>query len=168
MTTLSAPITISGSGIRIIGTRACTLRRANNTGGNLITITGASCALIGFVIDGNRANQTYTYNIGEVLVQGVKAEVRGLRVNNATSHGIRGAPGALALTIADNDVETVGDFGIFVNDVGGGTDPAYGLCENNTVIDFGISGDSGAISSVGIGIRSVFGGCELRATLCVK
>ena len=163
--TTTGAITITGNDTRLIGTRACILRRANGTAGNFITVSGASCSLIGFVIDGNRANQTYAYNVREVLLTGAKAEVRGLRVINAVSHGIGAVGGALACTIADNEVETVGDFGIFVDNNGGGTDPAYGLCQNNTVVDFGISGNGGATSSVGIGVRSLLGGWRISNNL---
>jgi hypothetical protein len=159
-------LTIAGNNTRLIGSRACTLRRADNTAGNFITITGASCALIGFVIDGNRANQTYAYNVREVLVQAAKAEIRGLRISNAISHGIGVVGGALQPTISDNEVETCGDFGIFVDNNGGGTDPAYGLCENNTVQDFGIAGGGGgATTSVGIGVRSLLGGWRISGNL---
>lgn len=159
-------LTIAGNNTRLIGSRACTLRRANSTAGNFITITGASCALIGFVIDGNRTNQTYAYNVREVLVQAAKAEILGLRINNAISHGIGAVGGALQPTISDNEIETCGDFGIFVDNNGGGTDPAYGLCENNTVQDFGIAGGGGGVTtSVGIGVRSLLGGWRISGNL---
>lgn len=159
-------VTMANNDQRIIGSRACVVKRKNGTAGNLITITGASCSLLGFVIDGNRTNQTYVYNVREVLIQGAKTEVRGLRVNNAISHGIGAVGGGLACVIADNEIETAGDFGIFVNDAGGGTDPAYGLCENNTVVEFGIEGAGGGASpSVGIGVRSVLGGWRITGNL---
>jgi len=152
-------VTMANNNQRIIGTRACTILHKASTAGNLFTITGASCSLIGFSLNGNRTNQTYAYNNREVLVQGVKAEIRGLRITNAQSMGIGVVGGGIAAVIADNDIETCGDFGIFVNSAGGGTDPAYGLCENNLVQDFGIEGGGGgATPSVGIGVRSVFGG----------
>lgn len=159
--TTSGLITISSNNTRIIGSKGSILRRANGTAGNFITITGASCALIGFTIDGNRANQTYSYNVGEVLSTAVSTEVRSLRILNAQSHGIRGADGALLMTIIDNEIQVCGDFGIFVNDTNTGTDPAYGICQGNTVIDFGLEGGGGATTSVGIGIRSSLGGWRI-------
>ena len=152
-------VTLANIGQRIIGTRQCIVKRKNSTPGNLITVTASDVSLIGFTIDGNSSNQTYAYNVREVLASGVKVEIRKLRVVNPMSMGIGLIGGALAPTIIENEVENAGDFGIFVNDAGGGTDPAYGICEGNTVIEFGIQGAGGGASpSVGIGIRSAIGG----------
>jgi hypothetical protein len=158
-TMLTGLVTMANTGQRIIGTRSCIIKRKNSTPGNLITVTAPDVSLIGFTIDGNSGNQTYAYNVREVLGSGVKIELRKLRVINAISMGIGLIGGALAPTIVENEVETSGDFGIFVNNAGGGTDPAYGICEGNTIIEFGIEGAGGGASpSVGIGIRSAIGG----------
>jgi hypothetical protein len=158
-TMLIGLVTMANVNQRIIGTRNCIIKRKNSTPGNLITVTASDVSLIGFVIDGNSSNQTYEYNVREVLVSNAKIEIRKLRVINAMSMGIGMIGGALAPTIVENEVENSGDFGIFVNNAGGGTDPAYGICEGNTVIEFGIQGaGGGASTSVGIGIRSAIGG----------
>jgi hypothetical protein len=155
-------VTMANVGQRIIGTRNCTIKRKNSTPGNFITVTASDVSLIGFTIDGNSSNQTYEYNVREVFGSGAKIEIRKLRVINAMSMGIGLIGGALAPTIVENEVENVGDFGIFVNNAGGGTDPAYGICEGNLVVEFGIQGaGGGASTSVGIGIRSAIGGWRI-------
>lgn len=158
-TMVTGLVTMSNSSQRIVGTKACVIRRKNATAGNLFTITGSDCALIGFTIDGNSSNQTYIYNNREILVSGAFSVLKDLRIYNAASMGIGVVPGAIAPMISNNDIQGVGDFGIFVNNAGGGTDPAYGVCENNTVVEFGLQGAGGGASpSVGIGIRSAIGG----------
>lgn len=159
-------VTMANNDQRIIGSRACTVKHKNNTAGNLFTITGASCSLIGFNIDGNSSNQVYNYNAREVLVFGAKTEIRALRITNAQSHGIGLVRGAQDAKIAENEIEYVGDFGIFVDNAGvSGNDPAYGLCENNTIVEYGIRGGGGATTSVGIGIRSALGGWRITGNL---
>lgn len=166
-TMLIGLVTMASNDQRVVGTHACTVKRKNATAGNLFTITGASCGLIGFNVEGNSSNQTYVYNSREVLVSGAKVELRGLRINNAMSHGIGIIKGGLQPVLAANEIETVGDFGIFVDgSAGSGSDPAYGVCEGNTVINFGIQGGGGgATTSVGIGIRSEIGGWRVAENL---
>lgn len=160
-------VTMANNDQRIIGSRACTVKHKNSTTGNLFTITGASCALIGFNIDGNSSNQAYSYNAREVLVSGAKAELRGLRITDAQSQGIGLIKGALACIVSDNEIERVGDFGIFIDGAAGsGSDPAYGVCKNNTVVDFGLQGGGGGVTtSVGIGLRSTVGGWRVTNNL---
>lgn len=166
-TMVITPVTMANNDQRIIGSRSTTIKRKASSAGNLITITGASCALLGFKIDGNSANQTYSYNGREVFVSGAKATVSGLRIDNPQSHGIGLIKGALAPIITDNEINNAGDCGIFVDgNAGTGSDPAYGVCENNTVVDFGLQGGGGgATTSIGIGVRSATGGWRVTDNL---
>lgn len=165
-TMVVSSITLSNNNQKLIGGRGCVIKRKANSAGNFITISAASCALEGLAIDGNSANQTYTYNDGEILITGAFAQVRNCRIDNAQSHGIRAVGGALAPVFLGNHIENCGDMGIFINNAGGGTDPAYGVCQNNTVVEFGIQGGgSGATASVGIAVRSVLGGWRVVSNI---
>ena len=152
-------VTMSTDGQQIFGTRSCSIQHKAGITGDLISVTGDKCTLSGFDLDGNSANVTYIYGNREIVIKAADCVVSDLRMTDCSSFPIYGTKGAVRAHIIGNYIENCGDFGIFINDLNGtGADPEAGICENNTVIEFGIEGDGGIISSVGIGIRSAVGG----------
>jgi hypothetical protein len=131
--------------------------------GNLITLNSGAVGAIhrGYTVDGNSAALTYTYNDSEILNYATDVTVEGIKFLNCQSMGVRSVGPAHRFKCLNNFFENVGDFAIFCflspTTILGS--PADGIVDGNTIINFGIRGGGGGISSsVGIGIRSLVGG----------
>jgi hypothetical protein len=131
--------------------------------GNLITLNSGAVGAIhrGYTIDGNSAAVTYLYDGSEILNFATDVTVEGMKFLNCQSMGIRSIGPAHRFKCLNNFFENVGDFAIFcfLSPLTLAGSPADGIVDGNTIINFGIQGGGGGItSSVGIGIRSLVGG----------
>lgn len=161
---VTGAFTIDTPDVVLYGSAKAVLVRKVGVNTNLILINaaGARCKLFGFTINGQRTLQTYLYNTGEITNFGAYVSIAGVRIVNSISMGIRGLNGATGMSIIQCTVDTCGDSGIFINNVGTGVDPSRCIIENCTVENFGIDGGGGGIiSSLGIGVRSVDGGTRI-------
>lgn len=111
---ISSEITVSGSGIRIIGDAGAVLRRLGAF--PIFKVTGSNNTIENLKLDGNRAAYPYPANARAaiVVVQGDSNTVTGCAIENGNSHGILfPATGAPDSNVVDrNSIRNCDEVGI--------------------------------------------------------